>query len=389
MNMQERIDAVFASVDAYCDEHVTEENVRQWCVSRGIPSVEYDAFYASDLGRYCLPPAMGGFDGATIVPAMLVARLMRRAGAVLPFHSDINSMALLSTMEENVQRDIVSRLVSRDGHVLFSQAFSEGGIQADSTSVTTEVSADADGIYLDGQKTFVANGQFAQNTLVLAQDSVYGTEDGGQSLWLVPISIPGVNSYPLNTVGQEMLAPARIVFDHVKLDPEWRIQTDGSLSAILHRQYALGRVYVCAASLGLAQAALDDALERCATYKTRGQYLGSIPQVQEKLSEMAVQVRSMDNLVRMAALSVSSDDSVEEQQYNCALMKYYVPQTATQVASQALQIYGGLGYTDESRVSRIWRDCRGNQLAQGADEMMVRKISRYLLKDRAFTRKEV
>jgi alkylation response protein AidB-like acyl-CoA dehydrogenase len=389
METQERIDTVFALVDKFCDQYITEENVRQWCVSRGIPSVEYDAFYESELGRYCLPPTMGGYEGPVVETAMLVARLMRRAGAVLPFHSDINSMALLSTMEENAQRDIISRLISRDGHVLFSQAFSEGGIQTDSNSVVTEISADADGIYLDGQKTFVANGQFAQNTLVLAQDTVYGTEDGGQSLWLVPVSIPGVNTYPLNTVGQEMLAPARIVFDHVKLDPEWRIQTDGSLNTILHRQYALGRVYVCAASLGLAQAAVDDALERCATYKTRGQFLGSIPQIQEKLSCMAIQVRSMDNLVRKSALSVSSDDSIEEQQYNCALMKYYVPQTATQVASEALQIFGGLGYTDESRVSRIWRDCRGNQLAQGADEMMVRGISRYLLKDRAFSRKEL
>lgn len=388
MDVQREVDIAISHVDRFCDEHITEEKVLQWCQSRGIPSAEYRAFFESELGHYALPPALGGYEGPFIVRTMLIARLMRRAGAMLPFHEDMNAIALLSAMDEDVQREIANQLLARDGRASFSQAFSEGGIQTDSKTIATEVTSDVDGIYLDGEKTFVANGQFARNTLVLTQDTVYGTEDGGRSLWLVPLSTPGVNTYPLNTVGQEMMAPAGIVFDHVKLDPSWRVRTNGRLKAILQRQYALGRIYVCAASLGLAQAAMDDALERCATYKTRGNYLGTIPQVQEMIADMAVRIRTMGGLVKRAAVSVSSDESVEEQRYNCSLMKYYVPKTATEVASDALQVFGGLGYTDATRVSRIWRECRGNQLAQGADEMMVRGIARYLLKDRAFTRKE-
>lgn len=389
MDVQEEIAIAIGHVDRFCDERITEDNIKQWCMSRGVPSAEYKAFFESELGHYALPPVLGGYNGPFIVRAMLITRLMRRAGAMLPFHEDMNAIALLSAMDEDVQHDIANQLLARDGRTLFSQAFSEGGVKSDSKGITTEVTADSDGIFLDGEKTFVANGQFAPNTLVLTQDTVYGTEDGGQSLWLVPITAPGVNTYPLNTVGQEMMAPAGIVFDHVQLDPSWRVQTNGKLKATLQRQYALGRIYVCAASLGLAQAAMDDALERCATYKTRGSYLGSIPQVQEMIADMAAKIRAMGGLVKRAAVSVSSDEPIEEQRYNCSLMKYYVPKTATEVASNALQIFGGMGYTDQTRVSRIWRECRGNQLAQGADEMMVRGISKYLLKDRAFTHKDM
>ena len=62
-------------------------------------------------------------------------------------------------------------------------------------------------------------------------------------------------------------------------------------------------------------------------------------------------------------------------------MKYYVPKAATEVASEALQIFGGVGYTDDARVGRIWRDCRGNQIAQGTDEIMPHTVAKMLIKN--------
>ena len=62
-------------------------------------------------------------------------------------------------------------------------------------------------------------------------------------------------------------------------------------------------------------------------------------------------------------------------------MKRFVPKAATDVASEALQIFGGAGYTDETRVGRIWQDCRGNQIAQGTDEIMVGLIAKLLVSE--------
>ena len=60
-------------------------------------------------------------------------------------------------------------------------------------------------------------------------------------------------------------------------------------------------------------------------------------------------------------------------------MKRAVPRMATEVASEALQILGGRGYTDKARIGRIWQDCRGNQIAQGTDEVMVHLIAKSLM----------
>lgn len=373
-------DAV-AKADRFADAHFSEDSIKQWVAARGVPKAVYDDFYASDLGVYCLPENLGGLCCSFVDRAAMVAELMRRAGATLPFLSDMLTYALISTMRSITQREIFEDVGQRSGRVFLSQAFSEASAGTDANAVETSVSLDGDSIVLDGCKTFVSNGQFASDTLILTRDPIFGREDGGLSLWLVPIDAPGVYTYPLDTVGQKMLAPAKIEFDHVVLNPDWQIQTEGKLNSMLRRQYELGRILVCASSLGMARAAMDDAIEHATTHMVKGRCLGSIPAIQEKLAEAEVKLRTMEMLVHDAALAADDNDS-DEMHLNCALMKMYVPKAATEVASEALQIFGGSGYTTETRVSRIWRDCRGNQIAQGTDEIMAHTATKFLLKSR-------
>lgn len=360
---------VIQIVDEFCDEYFTESAVRQWCVSRGMPSHVYNAFYESELGQYALPISVGGKDCPYVDRVTLVMAMVRRAGASLPFQSDMTALALLSAMQKVSQDEIVESLYSQSGRVLFSQAFTEPNAGSDTQAVRTQVTADADGVFLDGEKTFVSSGEFAGNTLVLARDPVHGQLDGGMSLWLVPIGSIGVSTRPVNTIGQDMLASAALTFDHVPLDPEWRIQTDGKLNSMLRRQFGFGRVLTCASSVGLALAALDDATVHAAEHTVKGRSLVSLPQIQEKLADMEAKVRSIMALTFDAARAADGDPN--DFNLNSALAKRYVPALATEVASEALQVFGGIGYTDQTRVSRIWQDCRGNQIAWGTDEVMA------------------
>lgn len=365
-------------VDAFCDEYFDEPSIRQWCMSRGLPTRVYDAFYESELGSYVLPTSVGGKDCSFLDRATLIMAMVRRAGASLPFQSDATALALLSSMRQISQDEIVEELYSKTGRVLFSQAFTEPNAGTDTQAVRTQVTTDADGIFLDGVKTFVSSGEFAENTLVLARDPVYGQLDGGMSLWLVPVHCDGVSTRPLNTIGQDMLASAALTFDHVKLDPSWQIQTEGKLNSMLKRQFGLGRVLVCASSTGLALAALDDAVVHASEHTVKGRQLVSLPQIQEKLADMEAKVRSIMALTFEAARAADSDP--RDFDLDTALAKRYVPATAADVASSALQVYGGIGYTDQTRVSRIWQDCRGNQIAWGTDEVMAGVIAKSIVR---------
>ena len=365
---------VIGLVDEFCDEHFSEERIRQWVADRSMPAEVYDAFYESELGAYVLPVNVGGKDCPFLDRVTLLMAIVRRAGATLPFQSDMTSLALLSSMRPLSQDEISQDLYGKSGCVLFSQAFTEPFAGTDVQAVRTRVTADDDGIYLDGRKTFVSSGEFADSTLVLVRDPLFGQLDGGMSLWLVPTDLEGISIEPLNTVGQEMLASAALTFTHVKLDPDWQIQTEGKLRTMMKKQFGLGRVLVCASSAGLALAALDDATVHAAEHTVKGRQLVSLPQIQEKLANMEAQARSIVNLTFDAARS--ADENVADFALDMALAKRFVPSAATDIASEALQIFGGIGYTDATRVSRIWRDCRGNQIAWGTDEVMAGAVAR-------------
>ena len=372
---------IIEAVDRFCDENMTEEKIQMWVRSRGVPLAVTKRFHESDLGEYSLPRGIGGRECSMLGRATLVEQLAYRAGATTPFLSIMISMVLLSSMRTITQQEIADELLSRSGWIGFSQAFSEANAGTSPSAIRSAVTVDGDDIFLDGEKTFVSTGQFMPETLVLACDPIFGGGDGGFSLWLVPIDEPGVSTFPLATVGQEMLAAAKVDFDRVKLDPEWQIQTEGKLDFILKRQYELGRVLICASSLGLARAATDDAIQYASSHMVKGQRMDGIAQIQEKIADMVTSIRAMQSFVYDAARS-AEDPSNPAFHLDCAVMKRYVPKSATNVASEAMQVFGGRGYTDEERVSRIWQDCRGNQIAQGADEIMARIISKSVVKNR-------
>jgi alkylation response protein AidB-like acyl-CoA dehydrogenase len=86
-------------------------------------------------------------------------------------------------------------------------------------------------------------------------------------------------------------------------------------------------------------------------------------------TDMELKLQNMNALLYQAAWEV--DSATENRRLSVALMKRYVPKAATEVASDAIQILGGRGYREDYRVGRIWQDCRGNQIAEGSDQIMV------------------
>ena len=171
--------AAVAAVDEFCDAYFTEDAIKQWCKSRGVPTTVYNAFYESPLGKYCLPEYLGGRECSLGEKSAVIARLCHRAGAMLPFVNDMLSMTLLDSMREMSRREVVQELLTKSGHVRFSEAFSEARAGSDASAVQTTVSVEGDGVFLDGEKSFVSGGQFSPEALVLARDPVYGREDSG------------------------------------------------------------------------------------------------------------------------------------------------------------------------------------------------------------------
>lgn len=169
-------------------------------------------------------------------------------------------------------------------------------------------------------------------------------------------------------------------FDDVVLTEDMRVGEYGKGFYNLMKNYEMERCLIIAQTLGCAQAAMDDAAAYVNERITMGKPLAYRQLIQEKLTDMETKLQNTRNMLYRTLWKMDNDQSVR---IDSALLKRYGARACTEVASEALQIYGGLGYTTETRVGRIWQDLRGNQIAGGTDEIMVYIAGRQLAKQYA------
>ncbi len=355
---------------AFGQETFTPERVAKWCRDQGLPDTVMKEFV--DLYYDTAEPDVPADVAHSLLSqALIVEELSRCAGTSLPFQADLFNLQIMRGFAGDGEAVSIVEDYRADGRLMFALAVSEPDGGSDSMAMKTSCETVDGRLLLNGRKSYVNNGEYAPYILTAAIDR----DDAGEgkypplSFWLIPRHAPGINAVPISKIGQSMLPFALISFDDVELDPAWRLDDAQGGFRRLFELLEYGRVLLCASSLGMAQAAMDDAVEHARSRKAFGMQVGRFQQIETMLTDMEVRLRNMRSMVYRAAWAVQAGD--EEERLEVALMKRYVPKAAVEVASDAMQILGGLGYTEGSRVSRIWEDCRGNQIAEGTDQVMV------------------
>lgn len=371
---QKKLVATFRSFGV---EVFTPEHVSRWCQDQGLP----DAVVKRFVDLYFDTIGMGDeVDGVRVETAaghsllsqaLIIEELSRCAGATLPFQNDLFNLQIIDGFSAGGRVSEVVNDYRETGRLMFAVAISEPDGGSDTMSMKTSTQTVDGKIILNGRKSYVNNGEYAPYILVAAIDRDAKTQDKYPSLafWLVPRNLDGIVAVPINKIGQSMLPFASLSFDNVELLPEYRISGDQGDFRRLFQLLEYGRVLLCASSLGMAQAAMEDAVAHARSRKAFGVQVGRFQQIETMLTDMEVRLRNMRSMLYQAAWTVDSDAA--DKRLSVALMKRYIPQAALEVAADAMQIMGGLGYTEGARASRIWRDCRGNQIAEGTDQIMV------------------
>lgn len=199
------------------------------------------------------------------------------------------------------------------------------------------------------------------------------------TMYLVPTDSPGISQDLLTKVGWWTVDSAEIHLDNVVVDEASSVVgTRGEGLIQLMGNYEIERVAVCAVMLGLAQAAFEDAATYAGQRKAFGGPIGDKQQIQQMLTDMWI---SLDNMRSMVYKAAGMIDRGEDVKIMTAAMKRYCGKESFRVADDAMQIYGGMGYTDGARVARIWRDLRGHRFSGGTDEVMVHIVGRQIVRD--------
>lgn len=321
---------------------------------------------ATDLLAVAVPSEWGGAGAGTVAYALAIEELSRASGTLGVIASVCNSLVcepIARAAGAAQKREWLPALAS--GERLGAFALSEDDAGTDAASLQTVARADGDGFHLLGTKAWVANAPAADLFLVFAKtDPSAGAR--GITAFLVPAATPGIERGPVEeTMGVRGLGCETVQFDcRVRAASVLGRPGEGFRLAM----WALegGRIAIAAQAVGLARAALDEAIAHANTRRTFGQTLGSYEAIQWMLADSATELDAARLLTYDAA---SRRDAGERCAVEAAMAKLYASEVAKRVADRAVQVLASRGYRAGAAVERIFRDARATTIYQGTSEV--------------------
>lgn len=319
----------------------------------------------------------GGEDMGTVAYALALTEIAAACASTAVIMSVHNSICCGSIerfgSEEQKQQFLVPMA---SGQLIGAFALTEPEAGSDAQALSCRAAKEGDVYLLNGTKRFITSGKNGGVVIVLARTQESGSD--GISAFLVTPDLPGFSVAKVeNKMGQCASDTVDLVFNNCKVPAERLLGKEGEGFAIAMSGLDAGRIGIAALSLGVAQAALDEAIKYAKQRKQFGQAIAQFQGLQWIIADMAMDVEAARLLVLNAA-------DMKERGENCtmaaSMAKCFASEMVNRVTSQAIQIHGGYGYVKEYAVERFYRDARVLTIYEGTNQIQRHVIARELLK---------
>jgi acyl-CoA dehydrogenase len=256
-------------------------------------------------------------------------------------------------------------------------ALSEPQAGSDVPAMETTAERNGDGYYINGGKLWISNGSVADTVTVLAKTDANAGNKGISSFIVRPEEDDGfIVEGTEDKLGDKGCPTAELRFDDCYV-PEDRLlgeEGDGFVQAL--KTLNGGRITIAARSIGIAQAALDTALDYSQQREQFDQPISDFQAIQHKLADMDTKTRAARLLMHSAAdKKMAGEKFVKE----AAQAKLYASEVSREVANEGIQIHGGYGYTKDFPAERFYRDAKLNEIYEGTSEVLRNTIANDLL----------
>jgi len=318
----------------------------------------------------------GGMALGRVEAALIFEELSRGDVSTAAFISIHNMAAWMidSFGSDDLRGRFVPRLTTME--LIASYCLTEPGSGSDAAGMRTTARLEGDHYVLNGGKAFISGGGVSDVYVVMARTGADGPK--GVSAFVVEKGAPGL-SFGANErkMGWNAQPTAQVNFDNVRVHESNRVGQEGEGFRFAMMGLDGGRLNIASCSLGGAAFALDTAKAYMETRNQFGKPLKEFQALQFKLADMATEIEAADLLIQQACdlkdrhLPVTSAS---------AMAKYYASEVAVRVATDAVQIFGGYGYTKDFPVEKFYRDAKLCTIGEGTSEIQKLVIARQLLK---------
>jgi alkylation response protein AidB-like acyl-CoA dehydrogenase len=362
-----------APVAAHYDE--TEEF--PWDVQKEIAK--------ADLYRVFIPTEYEGLGGGVFEMCLVVEELSKACGGIALCYaaSGLGTIPIILYGTEEQKRKYLPRLAS--GEIISAFALTEANAGSDAAGVKTKALPDGDCYVLNGTKQWISNGGEAFiNTVICLTDPSRGVR--GASAILVEKDTPGFGfGKKENKMGIRGSTTRELVFQDCRVPKTQLLGKEGMGFLIAMKTLDQSRPGVASQALGIAQGALDKAVEYSRERVQFGKPISSFQGMQFMLADMATQVEAARVLTYHAAKNIDAGE--KDVAKVAAMAKVFASDTAMRVTTDAVQVFGGYGYMKEYPVEKMMRDAKITQIYEGTNQIQREVIALNMIKESVRARK--
>ncbi len=363
------------SVRAFAEAEVAPL-VRQMDDAAAMPRALIDQLFALGVMGIEVPEAHGGAGGSFMLSILAVEQLSRVDPAVAVL-VDVQNTLVINALRRWATDDQQARwLPALASRAVGAYALSEPGAGSDAFGLTTRAVRDGDGWVLTGRKLWITNAAEAALFIVFATaDPSAGHH--GITAFVVDRDTPGFAvGKKEDKLGIRASSTCELLLDDCRVP-------DASVLGEVGRGYRVaietlneGRIGIAAQMVGLAQGALDHAIAYVQERQQFGQPIASFQAVQFQIAQAATEIEA----ARLTTYNAARlRDAGEPFLTEGAMAKLFASQVAERVSSLAVQLFGGVGYTKDYPVEKLYRDAKIGQIYEGTSNLQLQTIARQLL----------
>ena len=341
-----------------------------------LPREMIDQLFALGVMGIELPTVYGG-AGANFLMAILAIEELARVDPSVAVCVDVQNTlvnnALLRWLTPEQKERFLPRL-ARD--VVGAYALSEPGSGSDAFAMTTQARLDGDTFILNGRKLWITNGAEAGLYLLFANaDPAKGYK--GITGFVVERDFPGFAvGKKEDKLGIRASSTCELILDDVRVPRTNVVGEVGQGYKVAIETLDEGRIGIGAQMLGLAQGAFEAALAYAKERRQFGRVIADFQAIQFQLAELATEIEAARLMVYNTARMKETGQAFVRQ---AAMTKYFCSQIGERVASQALEIFGGVGFTKDFPAEKFYRDAKIGKIYEGTSNIQLQTIARTFL----------
>jgi len=362
----------------FAEKHI-RPHVMEWDEAQHFPAELFKKLGELGMMSVFVPEEYGGSGFGYFEYIIIIQEIAKVCGSIglsVAVHNSLCMGHILAFGSEEQKHKWLPKLATAEW--LGAWGLTEANTGSDAMRMGTTAVLDGDHYIVNGSKNWITHGKSSSVAVVMVRTGEKGDSKGISAL-VVERGTPGFSAGKKeNKLGMRASETTEMIFDNCRVPKENLLGNDGEGFKQAMKVLDGGRISIAALSLGIAKGAFEAAVAYAKERHQFGQPIANFQGISFKLADMATEIEASELLIMQAAALKNQHKPVTKAG---AMAKYFASEVAVRSANEAVQIFGGYGYTKDFPVEKFYRDAKLCTIGEGTSEIQKIVISREVLRD--------